>query len=285
MLTTSHYSPVATEAFAVGEAHLPRLGFGTYGMSGPRLQEILVAALRHGFRHIDTAQIYQNEADVGAAIRASGVPRHDIFVTTKVWVDSYPADRFSASVDQSLRDLKSDHIDLLLVHWPRGSVSIAEQIEGLNQAVDAGKVCHIGVSNFNVDMMQSAIKFSRYPIVTNQVEYHPFLDQSVLLKAVHASQTSLMAYCGMAVGRVFESPVMKEIAVRNKRTIAQVVLRWLIKQPHVVALSRTEKIERIVDNARVFDFELSQEDMQTIAMLRSPGGRIVNPAHLAPAWD
>ncbi len=285
MLTTSHYSPVATEALAVGEAHLPRLGFGTYGMSGPRLQEILVAALRHGFRHIDTAQIYQNEADVGAAIRASGVPRHDIFVTTKVWVDSYPADRFSASVDQSLRDLKSDHIDLLLVHWPRGSVSIAEQIEGLNQAVDAGKVRHIGVSNFNVDMMQSAIKFSRYPIVTNQVEYHPFLDQSVLLKAVHASQTSLMAYCGMAVGRVFESPVLKEIAVRNKRTIAQVVLRWLIQQPHVVALSRTEKIERIVDNARVFDFELSQEDMQTIAMLRSPGGRIVNPAHLAPAWD
>ncbi|SFB10617.1 Aldo/keto reductase [Collimonas sp. OK607] len=285
MLTTSHYSPVASEALVVGEAHLPRLGFGTYGMSGPRLEEILVAALRHGFRHIDTAQIYQNEADVGAAIRTSGVSRHDIFVTTKVWVDSYPADRFSASVDQSLRDLKSDYIDLLLVHWPRGSVSIAEQIEGLNQAVDAGKVRHIGVSNFNVDMMQSAIKFSRHPIVTNQVEYHPFLDQSLLLKAAHVNQTSLMAYCGMAVGRVFESPVLKEIAARNKRTIAQIVLRWLIQQPDVVALTRTEKFERIVDNVRVFDFELSQEDMQTITMLRSPGSRVVNPAHLAPAWD
>lgn len=285
MSTTSMYSPIASETLAIGEAHLPRLGFGTYGMSGPRLQQILVAALRHGFRHIDTAQMYQNEADVGAAIRASGIPRQDIFVTTKVWVDNYPAERFAASVDQSLLNLQSDYIDLLLVHWPRGSVSIAEQIEGLNRSVDAGKVRHIGVSNFNADMMQSAIKLSKHPIVTNQVEYHPFLDQSALLRAVDASKTSLMAYCGMALGRVFESPVLKEIAARNKRTIAQVVLRWLIQQPHVVALSRTEKIERIVDNVRVFDFELSQEDMQTIATLRSPGSRIVNPPHLAPAWD
>ncbi|PFH10260.1 diketogulonate reductase-like aldo/keto reductase [Collimonas sp. PA-H2] len=285
MSTTSLYSPIASAALAIGGAHLPRLGFGTYGMSGPRLEEILVAALRHGFRHIDTAQMYQNEADVGAAIRASGIPRHDIFVTTKVWVDNYPAERFSASVDQSLLNLQSDHIDLLLVHWPRGSVSIAEQIEGLNRSVDAGKVRHIGVSNFNADMMQSAIKLSRHPIVTNQVEYHPFLDQSVLLKAVDVNKTSLMAYCGMALGRVFESPVLKEIAARNERTIAQIVLRWLIQQPHIVALSRTEKIERIVDNVRVFDFELSQEDMQTIATLRSPGSRIVSPPHLAPAWD
>jgi len=285
MSTASTYSPIASEALAIGGAHLPRLGFGTYGMSGPRLQEILVAALRHGFRHIDTAQMYQNEADVGAAIRASGIPRHDIFVTTKVWVDNYPAERFAASVDQSLVNLQSDHIDLLLVHWPHGGVSIAEQIEGLNRSVDAGKVRHIGVSNFNAEMLQSAIKLSRHPIVTNQVEYHPFLDQSVLLKTVDANKTSLMAYCGMAVGRVFESPVLKEIAARNKRTIAQVVLRWLIQQPHVVALSRTEKLERIVDNLRVFDFELSQEDMQTIATLHSPGSRIVNPPHLAPAWD
>ncbi len=285
MSSATKYSPIVSEALAIGGAHLPRLGFGTYGMSGPRLQEILVSALHHGFRHIDTAQMYQNEADVGAAIRASGIPRRDIFVTTKVWVGNYPAERFAASVDQSLLNLQSDYIDLLLVHWPRGGASLAEQVEGLNRSVDAGKVRHIGVSNFNAEMLQSAIKFSRHPIVTNQVEYHPFLDQSVLLKTAEANETSLMAYCGMAVGRVFESPILKEIATRNKRTIAQVVLRWLIQQPHVVALSRTEKIERIADNARVFDFELSQEDMQTIATLRSPGSRIVNPPHLAPAWD
>jgi diketogulonate reductase-like aldo/keto reductase len=285
MSTASTNLSIASEALTVGGAHIPRLGFGTYGMSGSRLQEILVSALHQGFRHIDTAQMYQNETDVGAAIRASGIPRHDIFVTTKVWVGNDPAERFAASVDQSLQNLQSDHIDLLLVHWPRGSVSIAEQIEGLNQAVDAGKVRHIGVSNFNAELMQSAIKLSRHPIVTNQVEYHPFLDQRVLLKAVEASETSLMAYCGMAVGRVFDNPVLREIAARNKRTIVQVVLRWLIQQPHVVALSRTEKAERIADNASVFDFELSDQDMQAITSLRSPGSRIVNPPHLAPVWD
>ncbi len=285
MSTTSTSSPIASETLAVGGAHLPRLGFGTYGMSGPRLQEILVSALHHGFRHIDTAQMYQNETDVGAAIRDSGIPRRDIFVTTKVWVGNYPSERFAASVDQSLQNLRSDYIDLLLVHWPRGGASIVEQIEGLNRSVDAGKVRHIGVSNFNAEMMQSAIKLSKHRIVTNQVEYHPFLDQSVLLDTVEASKASLMAYCGMAVGRVFESPVLHEIAMRNKRTIAQVVLRWLIQQPRVVALSRTEKLERIADNASVFDFELSDEDMQAITMLRSPGSRIVNPPHLAPAWD
>ena len=285
MSTASAYSPIASEVLAIAGAPVPRLGFGTYGMSGPGLQETLVSALHHGFRHIDTAQMYQNEADVGAAIRASGIARRDIFVTTKVWVDNYPEKRFSASVDQSLAKLKSDHIDLLLVHWPRGGISIAEQIDGLNRAVDAGKVRHIGVSNFNADMLQSAIKLSKHPIVTNQVEYHPFLDQSVLLKTVNANATSLMAYCGMAIGRVFDEPVLREIAMRNKRTIAQVVLRWLIQQPHVVALSRTGKPERIADNGRIFDFELSQEDMQAITMLRRPASRIVNPSHLAPAWD
>jgi len=279
------YSPIASETLTIGEAHLPRLGFGTYGMSGSHLQEILVSALHHGFRHIDTAQMYQNETDVGAAIRSAGIPRQDIFVTTKVWVGNYPAERFAASVDQSLINLQSDHIDLLLVHWPRGSVSIAEQIDGLNRCVDSGKVRHIGVSNFNAAMLQQAIDLSKYPIVTNQVEYHPFLDQSVLLKTMDANQTSLMAYCGMAVGRVFESSALQEIALRNKQTIAQVVLRWLIQQPHVVALSRTEKLERIADNARVFDFELSPEDMQVITMLHRPGSRIVNPPHLAPDWD
>ncbi len=276
---------IASETLAVGGAQLPRIGFGTYGMAGPRLQQILVAALHHGFRHIDTAQMYRNEADVGAAIRASGIARHDIFVTTKVWVSNYPAERFAASVDQSLLNLQSDHIDLLLVHWPRGSVSIAEQIEGLNRAVEAGKVRHIGVSNFNAGMMQTAIALSRFPIVTNQVEYHPFLDQRVLLKAVDAGATSLMAYCGMALGRVFESQVLQEIAARNKRTVAQVVLRWLIQQPHVVALSRTEKVERIADNASIFDFELPEQDMQAIAAMGNPGSRIVNPPHLAPEWD
>ena len=285
MTASKQEREVETPTLAVGTARIPLLGFGTYGMFGPKLQLALVSALHQGFRHIDTAQMYENEVDVGAAIRAAGIPRKDVFVTTKVWVSNYPQARFSASVDESLRRLQSDYIDLLLVHWPRAGVSIEEQIGGLNRAVDAGKVRHIGVSNYNVEMMQTAVSISKHPLVTNQVEYHPFLNQDTLLAATNAIGLSLMAYCGMAVGRVFENPILKEIAARNGRTIAQIVLRWLIQQPRVIALSRTENLKRIPENMKVIDFELSNEDMRAITRLRVSGSRIVNPAHLAPVWD
>ena len=276
---------VASAKLSSGGANIPLLGFGTYGMSGPKLQNVLVAALQQGFSHIDTAQMYENESDVGVAIRASGVPRSDVFVTTKVWVGNYLRSQFMASVDESLRKLQTDYIDLLLVHWPHGGAPIAEQVEGLNRAVSSGKVRHVGVSNYSADMMRAASALLEHPLVTNQVEYHPFLDQTALLRQVASSESSLMAYCGMAVGRVFATELLKDIAVRNRRSVAQVVLRWLIQQPRVVALSRTENIERIPENARVFDFALSAEDMAAISRLRAPGSRIVNPPHLAPAWD
>ena len=276
---------VSSATLSVGGANIPLLGFGTYGMSGTRLQNVLVAALREGFRHIDTAQMYGNESDVGAAIRASGVARGDVFVTTKVWVGNYSRDRFMASVDASLGELRSDYIDLLLVHWPRGGAPVAEQVEDLNRAVNSGKVRHVGVSNYSADMMRAATELLEHPLVTNQVEYHPFLEQSALLRQVAASESSLMAYCGMAVGRVFRTDLLKDIAARNRRSVAQVVLRWLIQQPRVVALSRTENIERIPDNTKIFDFALSAADMAAISRLRAPGNRIVDPPHLAPTWD
>jgi diketogulonate reductase-like aldo/keto reductase len=134
-------------------------------------------------------------------------------------------------------------------------------------------------------MLRAAAALSNYPLVTNQVEYHPFLDQTALLAQVAAEGTSLMAYCGMAVGRVFQTQRLKDIAARYNRSVAQVVLRWLIQQPHVVALSRTENVERIPTNTNIFDFALSDEDMAAIASLRTAGSRIVNPSHLAPNWD
>ena len=195
----------AGAVLTVGGAKIPVLGFGTYGMSGPGLQRVLVAALQQGFRHIDTAQMYQNEFDVGGAIRSSGIPRNQVFVTTKVWVANYGRPRFMASVDESLKKLQTDHIDLLLVHWPRGGAPLEEQIDGLNRAVESGKARHIGVSNYNADMLRRAAIVSKYPIVTNQVEYHPFLDQEAILRQAASNGSSLMAYCGMAVGRVFET--------------------------------------------------------------------------------
>jgi diketogulonate reductase-like aldo/keto reductase len=274
-----------TTTLHAGGAEIPVLGFGTYGMAGDELRTILIAALQRGFRHIDTAQMYRNESDVGHAVRMSGVPRDRMFLTTKVWVADYPAARFLESVNESLRELQTDYIDLLLVHWPRGGAPIEEQIEGLNRAVDAGKVRHIGVSNYNAEMMRMGAALSRHPLVTNQVEYHPFLDQTAVLKEAVASGSSLMAYCGMAVGRVFETQLLRDIAARNRRTVAQVVLRWLIQQPCVVALTRTEKIERIPGNLDIFDFTLSDDEMAAIASLRTPGSRIVDPPHLAPDWD
>ena len=275
----------ATATVNAGGAKIPVLGFGTYGMSGPRLQDVLVAALQRGFRHIDTAQMYQNEADIGVAIRASAVPRDAIFVTTKVWVGNYIRQRFMASVDESLRRLQTNYIDLLLVHWPCGGAPLEDQIEGLNRAVDSGKVRYIGVSNYNVAMMRAAAALSTRPLVTNQVEYHPFLDQTAVLQQVASGGSSLMAYCGMAVGRVFETQLLKDMAARHGRSVAQIVLRWLIQQPNVVALSRTEKIKRLPQNTDIFDFALSDDDMAAIGTLKSPGSRIVNPSHLAPAWD
>lgn len=269
----------------VAGAKIPVLGFGTYGMAGPRLQDVLAAALQRGFRHIDTAQMYENEADVGVAIRACGIPRDAIFVTTKVWVGNYVRQRFMASVDESPRKLQTDYMDLLLVHWPLGGAPLEDQIEGLNRAVDSGKVRHIGVSNYNVAMMRAAAALSTRPLITNQVEYHPFLDQAAVLQQVASGGSSLMAYCGMAVGRVFETQLLKDMAARHGRSVAQIVLRWLIQQPNVVALSRTEKIERLPQNTDVFDFALSDDDMAAIGTLKSPGSRIVNPPHLGSAWD
>ena len=282
---TTKAQTAATATLKTGGANIPLLGFGTYGMSGAVLQNVLVAALQKGFRHIDTARMYQNEPDVGAAIRSSGVSRSAVFVTTKVWVGNYSRERFMTSVDESLRNLRTDYIDLLLVHWPRGGAPIEAQIEGLNRVVDSGKVRHIGVSNYNAAMMRAAAGMSNHPLVTNQVEYHPFLDQSAVLKEAASSGSSLMAYCGMAVGRVFETPLLEDIAAQHGRSVAQIVLRWLIQQPNVLALSRTEKVERLPQNADVFDFALTSHEMTSISNLKRPGSQIVNPPQLAPDWD
>lgn len=173
-------------------AQIPALGFGTFRMSEPEVAEVLPAALAQGFRHVDTAQIYENEAAVGAAIAGSGVPRDQIFLTTKVWVSNFGADRFQASVEDSLRKLKTDHVDLLLLHWPQGSdVPRAVQVAELNKARSRGLTRHIGISNYTVAQMQEAVALSEAPLVTNQVENHPYLSQAGLMAAAAADRLFL----------------------------------------------------------------------------------------------
>jgi 2,5-diketo-D-gluconate reductase B len=268
-----------------GGATIPALGFGTYGMARPNMLHMIPAALKAGFRHIDTAQIYRNEAEVGECVAASGFRREEVFLTTKIWVANHPERVFAQSVDDSLRNLRTDYIDLLLLHWPSAAVPLAEQIGGLNAAVQAAKVRHIGVSNFNRAMMTEAVKLSAAPIVTNQFEYHPYLNQGPLIDACRRLGVAVTAYCGMAEGRVFDEPLLKNIAATHHKTIAQVVLRWLLQQDGVIALSRSVDPDRIASNMQVFDFVLSPSEMVAIHDLAQDGSRIVDPPGLAPAWD
>ena len=266
-------------------AEIPALGFGTFRVSAADTLRMVPAAVKLGFRHIDTAQIYGNEAEVGEGIAASGVKRGDIFLTTKVWVTNYAHDAFLASVDESLARLKTDYVDLLLLHWPNPAVPLAEQIGALNAVRTAGKVRHMGVSNFNTALMAEAISLSEGPLVTNQIEFHPFIDQSKVIQAARAAGLSITAYYAMADGKVFAEPVLKDIAAAHGRTVAQVVLRWVVQQDGFVALSKTVSEARAAENAAIFDFALTDAEMAAISALARPDGRIVSPEGLAPAWD
>ncbi|KQV14725.1 2,5-didehydrogluconate reductase [Rhizobium sp. Root1203] len=266
-------------------ASIPALGFGTFRMPGPDVLRILPHALNVGFRHIDTAQIYGNEAEVGDAIKISAVARGDIFLTTKVWVENYRPAAFVQSVEESLAKLKTDYVDLLLLHWPNDGVPLADQIGALNAVKDAGKVRHIGVSNFNTALMAEAIELSRSPLVTNQIEYHPYLDQTPVIHAAGKAGLAVTGYYGMADGMVFSDPVLKEIAAAHNRSIAQVVLRWLVQQDGIVALSKTVGEARASENIAIFDFTLTDEEMAAVHALAKPDGRIVSPDGLAPVWD
>ncbi len=270
---------------AANGASIPALGFGTFRIPGPDVLRIVPHALKAGFRHIDTAQIYGNEGEVGEAIVNSGVARNDIFLTTKVWVENYRHDAFLASVDESLKKLRTDYVDLLLLHWPNEAVPLAEQIGALNEVRKAGKVRHIGVSNFNRNLMAQSVALSEAPIVTNQIEYHPYLDQDAVIEAAREAGMAITGYYGMADGKVFSDPVLKDIAAGHGKSAAQIVLRWLVQQEGVIALSKTVSEARVAENVAIFDFALSDEEMATIRARAVAGGRIVSPDGLAPVWD
>lgn len=266
-------------------ANIPALGFGTFRMPEEDVLRILPEALKTGFRHVDTAQIYKNETAVGEVLHASGIPRADIFLTTKVWVDRVGHDAFLASVDESLAKLKTDYLDLLLLHWPQSEMPLADRIGALNELRRAGKVKNIGVSNFSTALMAEAVQLSDAPIVTNQVEYHPYLDQTKIIDAARKTGMSITAYYLMADGKVPHDPVLKEIGARHGKTAAQVALRWAVQQKDVIALSKTATESRLMENFDIFDFALGDGEMAEIHKLARPDGRIVSPGHLAPDWD
>ena len=265
-------------------ARIPAIGFGTSQLGD--CAEVVAHALKLGYRHIDTAWKYGSERGVGEGIRASGVPRDEIFLVTKVSHEYLRAADFARSVDESLATLQVDYVDLLHVHWPSPEgVPLAETMQALAKAKRDGKARHLGVANFNIAMLEDAMRLCPEPLVTLQAEYHPYLNQSKVLAACRRLGVVFTAYCPLARGRVFSDPVLADIARKKERTVAQVCVRWLVQQGNIAAIPRSSNAQHMGESLRVFDFELSSEEMARIASLQRPDGRIANPQGRAPAWD
>ncbi len=254
-------------------------------MTGGLSAEIVLAALDAGYRHIDTARKYGTEPAVGEALRASKLPRSEIFLTTKVSHENLrPAD-FARSVDESLKALGVDYVDLLLVHWPNPQIAVREYMPALAKAKREELTKHIGVANFTSKLLDEAIKLCPEPLVALQAEYHPYLDQTKLLAAVRRHGLVFIAYCPLGRGRLFGDPVLVDIGQQRERSVAQVALRWLLQQ-NVASIPFSSKPQRIADNFDVFDFNLSDDEMARIAALRRPDGRVANPVGRVPGgWD
>ena len=244
-------------------ARIPAIGLGTWELRGRVCTRIVEQALRLGYRHIDTAQMYDNERDVGEGLRASGIPRAEVFLTTKVWPTHFAPPDLERSVKECVARLRVSDVDLLLLHWPSTRVPLVETLGALAKVKREGLARHIGVSNFDVQLMQEAVSLCREPLVCNQIHYHPYLDQTALRQACAAAGLAVVAYSPIAKGNVRGDAVLTEIGARYNKTAAQVSLRWLVQQG-VSAIPRTSRIERLSENLAVFDFELTPGEMEQI---------------------
>jgi diketogulonate reductase-like aldo/keto reductase len=256
-------------------ARIPLIGLGTWDLRGRSCAATVEQALRLGYRHIDTAAMYRNEEAVGEGLRASGVPRSEVFITTKVWSSDLRARDFERSARDSLANLKLDQVDLLLIHWPNSSVPLKETIGALCKMKREGVARHVGVSNFNPGLIAEAVKLSTEPLVNNQIELHPFNEQSKTIAASRKAGLSVTAYSPIARGKVTRDAVLARIAKVHGRTSAQICLRYLVQQD-IIVIPKTSRVERLKENAAIFDFELTPAETKDIAALASPHGNIVS---------
>ncbi|GAB4200781.1 MAG: aldo/keto reductase [Wenzhouxiangellaceae bacterium] len=273
------------QTIAIQQHAVPALGFGTFQLKDATARQMVREALAIGYRHIDTAQIYENEAAVGQGIKDAAIARDEIFLTTKVWVDQFRNGDLQRSVDESLQRLGVDYVDLLLLHWPNPDVPLAETIAALNEVQQAGKTRLIGISNFTCELIDQAVALSEAPLATNQVEYHPHLSQAKVLSALARHGMTLTAYSPLAQGKLMDDETLSDIAASHGVSIPQVALRWLLQQPQVMAIPRSSKPEHARNNFAVNEFTLSDEEMQRIHQLARADGRVINPQSLAPDWD
>ena len=264
-------------------AHIPAIGLGTWELRGRDCTRIVEQAVRLGYRHFDTASMYVNEREVGEGIRASGIKREDVFVTTKVSPDNLAPMLLVRSVKESVGALRLGEIDLLLLHWPNKGIPLAETIDALVGMKRDGLVRNIGVSNYTVALIEEASRLSGERLVCNQFEFHPYLDQSKVLAACRAHGMAAVAYSPIAKGSTKSDSVLTRIGKAYGKTGAQVSLRWLVQQG-VGAIPRTSKVERLSENIAIFDFSLTEAEMAEIGKLARSGGRLVDWAW-SPKWD
>jgi 2,5-diketo-D-gluconate reductase B len=260
---------------------VPKLGFGTWEILGRDCEEAVADALEIGYRHIDTAQAYDNEAQVGKALAASDIPRQELWLTTKLWRDEFSADRVLPSTEGSLEKLQVNYVDLLLLHWPNDAVPLEETLEALAGLREEGLIKHFGVSNFPAGMLRDALEVA--PIFADQVEFHPFLGQDELVALAAEKDFMVTAYSPLARGKVPGDETLRAIGEQYGKTAGQVALRWLLDKPNVATIPKASSRERRLENFEVFDFELSDEDRATIDGLPKDG-RILDPG-FAPDWD
>ena len=264
-------------------AKIPALGLGTWQLNGDVGTNITREALKLGYRHLDCALIYGNEKEVGAGLHASGVKREDIFITTKVPHTELAPANLEKAVKQSLTNLRLSDVNLLLIHWPNPDVPLADTLGAMAKMKKQGLTRHIGISNFTVALIEEAVKLSSEPIVTNQIEWHPYLDEHKVHAACRKHGIAVTAYCPIARGRAVGDEVLTRIGKTYGKTAGQVSLRWLIQKGAIV-IPRTSKVERLSENMTIFDFELSAADMAEVDALAKPAGRVVSVGW-APKWD
>jgi 2,5-diketo-D-gluconate reductase B len=278
----STIGPVPT--VAANGAKIPLLGLGTWDLRGRTCARMVEQALRLGYSHVDTAEMYDNEPEVGEGLRTSGVKRDSVFITTKIWPNHFAPRELERAARASLERLRLSDVDLLLLHWPNPQVPLADTIGALCKVKREGLARHIGVSNFTVALIADALKAATEPLVCDQVEYHPFLDQSKLIAACRQHGMAVVAYSPLARGDL-GNEVLVHIGAAHKKTTAQICLRYLVQQ-NVVVIPRTSKVERLKENAAIFDFTLSEREMRDIASLGHRDGRIVDWSYSGRTkWD
>lgn len=272
----------------VVEAHgarIPLIGLGTWNLRGSTCVRMVEQALRLGYRHVDTAEMYDNEREVGEGLRASGLARGQVFITTKIWPSHFAPRELERAVKESLARLQLAEVDLMLLHWPNPQIPLRETLSALSKVKRMGLARHIGISNFTVALIEEAARLAEEPLICNQVEVHPFIDQSKVIAACRRQGMATVAYSPVARGGVKSDKLLARIAKAHGKSAAQVSLRFLV-QRGIVVIPRTSRVERLSENLAIFDFVLSEAEMAEIARLARRDGRIVDYAYSgSPNWD